>query len=317
MYGFFGMTSTMISISPICDMRPVRFKGMLKYLDTSANRELLLVLKKDFQELIKFLEGLPVQYKGRDERIAYAKLVTKKYNSEEEKIKLEESLKGKEKALSPVLENSLNKKAKISDEAYKVINYLFNRLDKIKKLDSCIEISDVNHSDEMAFGQRLYLLKNRSKDQLTRLFSQIYKGNLNNSLLENLIKDLNLLTSKLELEDGGLENKEIADINFSDWKRTGTEFVNFLTIENINNVLELNLNEDGYFVLSKELYDLGLVGFSVYSKNFNDQFLEVISESYTTTTIKEGTDLYDFTLDLRETVDSLMSLAKDSGGDKE
>ena len=258
-----------------------------------------------------------MQYKGRDERIAYAKLVTKKYNSEEEKITLEESLKGKEKALSPVLENSLNKKAKISDEAYKVINYLFNRLDKIKKLDSCIEISDVNHSDEMAFGQRLYLLKNRSKDQLTRLFSQIYKGNLNNSLLENLIKDLNLLTSKLELEDGGLENKEIADINFSDWKRTGTEFVNFLTIENINNVLELNLDEDGYFALSKELYDLGLVGFSVYSKNFNDQFLEVISESYTTTTIKEGTDLYDFTLDLREAVDSLMSLAKDSGGDKE
>lgn len=311
MNGIFGMTATMFMLSPYGELKSSVFKDFIKNLDNYTNRNTLVVFKKDLSELIKFLENLPFQYENREDKITYAKLLAKKYKDDNEKELLEKSLEGKSKVLSPSFGISGSNLSKVSNEAKIIINKLLVRLNNAKRFESLINVSSTRNSDESALGEKVYRLKTKNRSQLVRLFSDIYSQDLDSKLFLTLQSDVKLLFSKLSDIDERDSEINTKSANIKKWLNRGDSVANSLDINYLNGLIGVELSEDDYFNLSKELNSYGLVGFSIYTPEFNKEFRKTFSESFADTKIYPNTDLYDFVLDLNKTLNSIQKFIQD------
>ncbi|VYU44977.1 hypothetical protein [Clostridium paraputrificum] len=300
MGGFYGMTGVTLTLSPIA---VASFKPLVKSLDTSTNRPILSCLKRDLEEMIKFLEGLPSVYKDPQANRAMAKLRNNLYKTEQEKLELEKYLEGQEKMLSTLVANGSTNLSELSKEAYEIICKLHASLDKIKFF-----YNNVNYSAESSgvsvFGEKLYILRPQSRAVLNNRLATVYKNPNNQRLthaqFETLKKDLSTLEEYLF---DGERLVEFSDVN--DNVKKVEPLVTCMNEEYFNNLFGFNLTQDDYYKIGKELDAIGLIGFNVYGKELFDDFRKSVSFSgFSDLYIYKGTDLYNFTLDLRDVVDN-------------
>jgi hypothetical protein len=291
---FFGLSAVTLSLSTV---NPITFPKLVESLDTASDRVLLTVLKKDLEELIKFLEGLPAVYEVPELNRISAMLNHKRYSSEEERQEMEKKLEGHAKVLSRVVGgSSVNK---LSDGAYKIIEILYSRLNMIKYFYNNIHYSDSN-SGVTVLNEKLYLLREsniwRIENAFYKKFNELnksYKGRNN----KNRKEVVNKLREDYKILETYLTDQEVS-YNIPKIKESVTqleEVVKYMNIDYFNSLLEMELTEEQYFSITLELHECGLVGFSIYTEQLFEQFRQTASMSGSSDLfIYKETALYEF-----------------------
>lgn len=296
---FYGLTGVNLVLS---DINIQQFKELVKSLDTNTNRPILNLLKDDLEYLKKSLESLPFQYADREAIIASAKLKGGRYADEDEKEDLEIFLRSQRKVLSRHFVKSDNSMFQVSDCSFEILKALYNRKDKVDTLLKFITVGEDN-SGVMVFGQTLYRLKTRSRSYLNNLLYNRF-GHYSNSedYLENFKDEVDTLNEYVS-------DTARTSVNQDSPVKPNLEFMKTLTsnmgVDYFNNLLGENFTFSDYFNSSKELVEVGVVGFNVFSKEFFRDFVSTVSfDSLGDLSIYPGTDLFDFILDLREILEN-------------
>lgn len=295
---FYGLSAVTLTMSPI---GLGSYKELTSVLDSSTNKIIISVLRRDLEELLKFLESLPTVYEDPSCNRVATKLRLGKYKSEQEKKQLEESLEGKPKILSTMIGSESGTLNKLSDGAYKIVQELLNNIDRIRFFHSNIYYGDDN-SGVTVLGEKLYILRAQSRTVLNYRLSKIYKSKtrLTTAQYNSLNRDLDILESYICENDN--------QINFSEIASTTKEVeyqVCSMDVNYFNNKLGLNLTEDDYYKITKELSEVGLFGFTTYNKELYEDFLKSCSfSSSSDLKIYPNQALYGLCKDLREIVSS-------------
>lgn len=301
---FYGLTGITLTLSPVS---VTSYKKLVSAMDTSANRAILSVLKRDLFELINFLDNFPIIYKdSKLEKIStYLKL--NKYKNEEEKLDWERQLEGADKIISKRFRSAKLGNVILSDTAHSVIQELINNKNRAVFFHNAIEYSNEN-SGVIVFGEKLYILRNRGRSYLDEKMKKLYSGSSLKFKLPAIKKDLSVLENYIG--EGTPTNVES---NLSYESDNMKQLVSNLDEDYFNTKLDLDLTNEEYYNLSVELMDLGLFGFSVYSKEMYCDFEQSVSFAggsdiniYQT----EKPGLYGLILDLKEVVENFDCLER-------
>lgn len=298
--GFYGLSAITLTLSPLSI---TSFTKLVNSLDTPTNRIILSYLKRDFEECIKTLESMDSVYESPDARRMSVMLRQGRYNTEEEKLELEEKLSREKKILSPMFskEGSLSK---LSEGAYVIIKRLYNNLDKMKFFYNNLNYGDKVDDGLTAFGERLYILRIQSEYGLINRLTKLYKvKHLSKGMLDNLEHDVKVLSSYLVDKDS-----EDGDTNWSSLEESFNSIKDLIIRMNsnyFNEELGLDLSDEEYYKITMELSSIGLVGFSIYTESFMNDFLSKVSLSNTTNLrITQDKPLYSIVERLEEVVEN-------------
>lgn len=266
---FYGLSGINLILSP---MSFSTFKSLVTRLDTFANRSILSSLKRELEEMIKFIDKLPLTYADPNlaKKESYVRM--NKYQGKElEEVKAE--LERSEKVLSRSILTRTSKVVSMSDGALALLGKLANNRDRAVKFCESIKYSNEN-SGASVFGEKLYLLRKRSEPYIINKMAEAYKNSFSlgheRASLENLRQDVATLDAYSKVSDSDLTPRTLSD---------GVDsIINRMDYTYFNNVLDLDLNEKEYYDLTLELRKIGLHGFSVYTKQFYNEFLNSTSQ---------------------------------------
>lgn len=271
---FYGMSATTILMSSISLKQ---FRKMIKSLNNNA--KILEVLRQDFIHLDESLSKLKTIYVDRELRKAQALLLSMSKNDPNSpKIKdLEDLLNNnKDKKILSRTQFHDGKEYTLLDGSYAVLLYLLRQQDRIKDFINAIVYTG-NINCVKVFGYDVVELKNRTLGSLVYTLNKIYKDkkNINPEELRNYYNSL----KKYDLDDSedDEEDETISEIDviYDSMRDTicsyNSEYYNNLLYE----ILEKKLTDEEYDEVSEQLMNLGFYGFSIYSKNYLEEFCSV------------------------------------------
>ena len=302
---FYGLTGVNLVLSPVSVSS---YKNLVKSMDTAVNRPILSCLKRELEELINFLNSLNYTYETAEARRAYAKLLRKRYDTEEERVELENFLSNQTKTLSPSVFTKDNSTVELSNLALKIVKELYSRMDRIKFFYDNIAYSDDN-SGVSVFGEKLYTLRVQSRASLNNRLFRIYKKNNNGKLdqrqLDRLRGDIEIL--KEYVIDTPIQSNQ----SISNSIQSIEDTVVCVDSDYFNNLFDVNCTEEDYYNVSEEVLNLGLVGFTPYTKQFFKDFLSTVSLSGVADLyILPDDPIYGFLKDLEEVLSNFDNMGK-------
>lgn len=299
-------SAMMVTLSPLSF---ITFKKLVSCCDTPTNRVYLINFNEDCNRLKQSLDNVTKLYGTPEARRANIMLSRNKYGSEEEKKELEEILNNSELTVAEIQSvNGTN--VKISKNAQVLLTYLLSRefTDKLDKFMSCIKISK-NTSGVSVFGTRLHSLIHRTNE--SSIYYNISKTfnskRFNKKDLEILEREVGVLSEYIKTKDDVSDSKvysKLSDLiaNLNDFVPT-PDYLN-------DRIFSSNpLTVDEMYELSKELFKIGVVGFTPFAKDFFDEFSGNVS--YVTgvdLSIVEGTPLFEVYQDLLECLNSYKAI---------
>lgn len=293
--GFFGLTGVSLCLSPV-DLSS--FKEMVAALDTPTNRSVLAVLHEELRHVKEFLESLPVVYSTPAARKAAAMLKRGRYSSGEEKLELEQILASDTPTLARTVGNSSGELIEMSEPAYKIIQALLDAKDNLEYFYSHTNYSS-DTSGVSVFGVKLYLLRSFSEGFLMSKLEKIYKVK-SSQKIDQLKKDVQLLRSYcVDSQPVHSDSPVLKIIN------QHRDLFTSLDCSYFNSLLGLDLTVEDYVAVSKELCNLGLIGFTIFTPRRFKDFCETISLAFTSDlSIVSGTPLYNLVGFLEEVLDN-------------
>ena len=292
--GFYGLTGVNLLLS---DINVIQFKELVKSLDTSTNRPILNSLKDDLEYLKDSLNSLPFQYESRDAIIASARLKGGRYEDDDEKEELENFLKTQTKILSRHFVKKDKSTIRLTDCSFDVLRVLYERRDKIDTFLKFIVIGEDN-SGVSVLGQTLYRLKSRSRGYLNNVFYNKF-GHYRNSedALELLKDDVETLEEYMNDSQTPIASKDLVKKHL----KVMYDLTSAMNVDYFNTLVCNNYSFEDYYNSCKELVEIGVVGFNVFTKEFYKDFCSTVSlETSGDLSIYPDTDLYDFVLELKE-----------------
>lgn len=300
-------SAMMIALSPLS---PITFKKLVSCCDTPTNRIYLINFKKDAEMLKESLDKITKLYSTPEARRASVMISRGKYSSEEEKKELEEILANSDLSVSEI-QNVNGKNVKISTEARVLLSYLSTKefRDSLDRIINSIKISKEG-SGVVVLGNRLHSLIHRSNENsilynVSRMFNS---KRFKKSDLEILEREVNILTEYVK-EDGPSEQSLNEYSELSELMLTLQDFIPTPDYLNKNIFIDYPLTIDRMYELSKELFNLGVVGFTPFSEQFFEEFRS--SVSYATEvdlSIYPGTALFNVYQDLKEVLNSYKAI---------
>lgn len=307
--GFYGFTAVTLGLSPVSI---VSYSEMVKALDTATNRIQLIHFKKDLEELLKSLGEVSKGYSTSEGRRAHIMLSRKHYKSDEEKANLEKFLEKESVTVSEVQVDKNGNNAKLSPLAKSVLEYLVSSafLDRINFFLNKLQYSG-EESGVTVLGSKLHLLIQQPRGSLDSRIARIYKKRFT-------LRDVNKLEEQVEILES--YKKDIIPMETQDRLGQSIEKAKMacekMNIDYFNSLFfseEVNYTIEDYYRVSKELYQIGIVGFTPFIKMCQQEFLSSCSRVGTSDLgIYPGSDLYSFVDDLREALDSYKAI----GGEK-
>jgi len=300
-YGFTGINIILTGMSA---------KLYVKCLENFKDEpEILLSLSKQFDNINKVVSEIPDEYTNPQDKRMLAKLrILEKSNPNDPKIEeIRNSLKDKPKDIAPFVYVN-GERFEISDTTRAIILKLKERKLTIDRFNSFIKVNRVSEKEVLFFNQPLYRLKNFSRARLTLLTSSVVKShNTRTGLSADFWNYIERFISfvKQYSGDGETTTEDLSKYLISD---VG-DFVSKLDSEYLNVLLGLNCTEEDYHKASIELYNIGLVGFTPFFKEFYREFLNSFKPNYSSDLkVSTSSDLYKFILDLDRAVQSNLKL---------
>lgn len=300
---FYGLSGVNLLLSPLSI---TSYKSMVKALDTSTNRDILKILKLDLEEIKNFLNSIPSSYTNKEALRADIMLKTGRYKDEDEKTSLEQFLSTQEKSISKQFNDSDGNLITLSDCSYSIISAVNNKKDKLNFYLSNLTYTSDSEGIEKAFGESITTLRSRNRVSLNNIIHRAYSKGISTAQYDNLKKEVELLNSYLTEQ-----KKEIHSIDLSSVISSIETLIRSMDCNYFNSILDKEFTYEDYYKSVFELYNVGLIGFSLYSSMFLTEFKNSVSLLSTSDlSIIKGTDLYDFTLDLNEVIDNFEILKK-------
>lgn len=300
---FYGLSGVCLLLSPLSI---TSYKNMVKALDTATNRDILRVLKVDLEEIKNFLNSMPSSYKNKEALRADIMLKTGRYKDEEEKKSLEDFLISQEKSISKQFNDSEGNLVTLSDCSYSIISSVNSKADRLEFYLSNLDYTGDSEGIEKAFGESITTLRSRNRVSLNNIIYRAYGDGVSPAQYDNFKKEIELLNSYLTEK-----KKEIRSTDLSSVVSSNEKLIMSMDVEYFNSILDGEFTYEDYYKALFELHEIGLVGFSVYSPMFLEEFKKSVSLlGASDLSILKGTDLYDFTLDLNEVIDNFEILKK-------
>lgn len=331
MYKFYGLTAANIVF---CNFSPNLYRRCLEYYISEP--VVLAVLDKQFEEMIDFLEELPVDYLNIEDKKTRALILRKKkmlkgYEDSEqlsnddlatidslktEIVSLEKQLEGKPKAIPRTLIIK-GESHNLSEVSREIIGVLLNNIDMAKRYRSLISIQDSDEVNEVFFNKPLYQLNKLKRPSLyynlqTVLPSRNKKNDGSHwKLIDSFTKCVFAKVSDKSSSTENLMEKVIEE--------TRRELINFdlayLTDRlnsgrNLDNFLEVTLED--LYKASLELHDVGLRGFCPYVQELFQEFENNHVPAYKSeVNISKDSELYQFAVMLKRSLDSNLKFGED------
>lgn len=308
---FYGLTGLTLLLS---DVTIDVFEKMVLNLDTPTNRNILNSLKIELRKLIEFSENVKYSYEGSEANRAVSILRLKRYKDEDEKERLEKLLESTPRVVSRQYKKEGEGFKEMSEGAYALINYLLKpNIQKILKFyESKIEFSS-GESGVKVFGEPLYIFRNRKKSSINYRLDGIYAKYRRKPVTSELISSFKNNVEVLESYclENRLSNSENKGEEFIESLRSLVEMVdsNFLNYRLSDDRCTINLDRFGYKDLRDELSEIGVHGLTVNGKLFFEDFRKSVSvASEPDVYIYKGMESYDYVLQLRRILDTLLEL---------
>lgn len=305
LYKFYGFTAPnliLFSVSP---------RLYKKLLDSSSkDYKTLYLLDKQFAELEKFLNSIPIEYVEIKDKRTYSRL--KRLEKEDPKnpsiADLKSSLSNAKFDIASCYIVG-GERVEISNLSKSIILELKNQLPRIRSYRDQISLEDslVSETEDFYFGVPLYRLRSYTERTLCHIFNNNFVNymvsNSNNNLpefwvkLSELVNGLSKYVSDSDKNDVNLDLTENAIDSVK-------EFINGVDYRSLNSLFGDHSAEE-YHKSSLELHRIGLTGFSPFINELFDEFYNTYSPIYVSKSfINRGTDLFKFY--------SMCSRAKDS-----
>lgn len=297
---FYGLTAVDLILSGMS------LKLYSKCLEDLQNEpEVLFLLSEQFKRIKKVVAEIPYEYiDPKDKRIAVKLRLLEKSNPNDPMIKeYENQLEGKPKDIAPFVYVN-GDRVEISDVSKTIILKLKNSTATIDRFMDLIQVNKVSEKEVLFFNQPLYRLKNFSRGRLNLIMSSFVRSHITRTgltddfwnYIDRFIAFVNNYVGDEETSSVDLSKSLVSDVG---------NFIDKLDYSYLNLVLGLECNEEDYHKASIELYNVGLVGFTPFFKEFYREFLNSFKPNYASDVkVSTSSDLYKFVQDLKRASDS-------------
>lgn len=303
LHKFYGFTAPNIILF---SMSPRLFK---KLLDSSNNDyKALYLLNKQFEELEKFLDSIPVEYVNIQDKRTYSKLkrLERDNPSDPSIAELRASLANAEMDIASfyLIEGE---RVSISELSKLIIIKLKEQLEKIRLFHNQIDLkgSLVSEDEDYYFNIPLYRLRAFNEavlcDIFVKKFSSFFKkGSDPKGFWSQLDELVSGLSKYIPEHDESDSNEDLTEGSVKDVQ----DFVSDLDYTVLNNLFGEH-SEEEYHKASLELHRIGLVGFTPFVQELFNEFKNVYNPTYVSKIfINRNSDLYKFYTMCKRALDS-------------
>lgn len=310
LHKFYGFTAPNIILF---SMSPRLFKKLLD--SSSGDYRCLYLLNKQFEELEKFLDSIPVEYVAIQDKRNYSKLKRLERDDPSNPMieELRKSLSNSEMDVASFyLVNG--ERVEISDLSKSIIVKLKEQLDRIRLFHNQIDLKSnlVSEDEDYYFNIPLYRLRAFNESVLCDIFVKKF-----NSFFQTGSNPKEFWSQLGELVDG--LSKYVPKEDETDTNEDLTEnavyevesFVSDLDYSVLNNLFGEH-SEEEYHNSSLELHKIGLVGFTPFVSELFNEFKNVYNPSYVSKIyINRNSDLFRFYTMCKRALDSNLELFSD------
>lgn len=301
---FFGLTAVNIVMS---NMPTKLFIDCVEQL--KDDKATMTLLNMQFDKMEEFLNSIPTEYSNIEAKRAYGKMLRlKKVDPSNEQIKeLESFLSKQEITVASFVDVGVGENSKriyLSELSKKIIVYLKSRQNSIARYRKYAITNSNVEKEVIFFNAQLYSLRNFSRGRLIRLLSNLQKTYNKGTPSVEFWEFVKSFTDFI-LEHVNDSSVDESIDESSDTLAEVNDFINNITVDYLNTVLDVEYDLEDYHKASLELFNVGLVGFTPFVEELFNEFKKSFRHNYDNEVyVSTSSDIYKFTVELRRALDS-------------
>lgn len=304
LYKLYGFTAVNIILS---GMPPRMYRECLD--GYSKDPLMLTIVKRQFEEIEKVITSIPNEYINPLDKRAYARLRRLEIEdpSNPQIAELKSQLDGKPVDIAQFLIIDGERKP-ISDVSKAIILELKKSLNTIRNYKNTISINYKTEKEELFFGYPLYQLRSYSEGHLMFLLNKHLKKYVDRNRIKPEFWDS--VRKFVEVSLSYVSDQEENVVNLSSLVIDDVKnFVSKYDYTALNSILGIDATLEEYYQASLELHDIGLVGFTPFTEQMFEEFLNNYNPSYNSDMhISTDSSLYGFVTNIKRALDSNLTI---------